>query len=114
MTTHILRLHNEPFNLIKIGKKTVEMRLYDEKRRNINVGDYITFINRKTEEELTCIVKNIKIFSSFEQLYKNYTNSEMGYAEDEFADPKDLEQYYSKEEQKKYNVCALEISKIEG
>jgi len=30
-----MRLHNEPFQKIKSGTKTVELRLYDEKRRQI-------------------------------------------------------------------------------
>ena len=32
--THEMRLHDEPFNLIKNGTKTIELRLYDEKRRD--------------------------------------------------------------------------------
>ena len=38
---HEMRLHNEPFVLIKDGTKTIELRLNDEKRRQIKVGDYI-------------------------------------------------------------------------
>lgn len=30
---HEMRLHNEPFVLIKNGTKTIELRLNDEKRR---------------------------------------------------------------------------------
>ena len=29
---HEMRLHNEPFELIKAGMKTIELLLYDEKR----------------------------------------------------------------------------------
>ena len=43
--THELRLHDEPFNLIKNGTKTIELRLYDEKRREIHEGDNIEFTN---------------------------------------------------------------------
>lgn len=35
---HEMRLHNEPFELIRNGSKTIEMRLYDEKRQLIKVG----------------------------------------------------------------------------
>lgn len=37
-----MRLHKEPFELIKNGSKTIELRLYDEKRQMINLGDTIT------------------------------------------------------------------------
>ena len=36
----------------------------------------------------------------------------MGYSEDEDADPKDMEQYYSKEEQDKYGVVGIEIKLV--
>ena len=32
---HEMRLHNEPFTKIKLGKKTIELRLNDEKRKLI-------------------------------------------------------------------------------
>ena len=45
---HEMRLNDEPFQAIKDGTKTIEMRLYDEKRRMIQVGDVIRFTNRET------------------------------------------------------------------
>ena len=36
----------------------------------------------------------------------------MGYSEDEIADPKDMEQYYSMEEQNKYGVLGIKIKKL--
>lgn len=32
-----------PFEKIKSGSKTIEMRLFDEKRQRISVGDFIEF-----------------------------------------------------------------------
>ncbi|WP_442952443.1 ASCH domain-containing protein [Paraclostridium sp. AKS73] len=40
-----MTLNNDCFTLIKNGMKTIEMRLYDEKRKTVLKGDYITFIN---------------------------------------------------------------------
>lgn len=42
-TVHEMRLADAPFDMIKSGKKTVEVRLNDEKRRQICVGDIIIF-----------------------------------------------------------------------
>ena len=39
MATHFMNLKPAPFNSIKAGKKDVEMRLYDDKRRLINKKD---------------------------------------------------------------------------
>lgn len=45
-----MRLHNAPFELIKNGTKTIEIRLNDEKRSLIKEGDIIEFENRITKE----------------------------------------------------------------
>lgn len=41
MILHQLKLASLPFESIKSGRKTIESRLYDEKRREINLGDEI-------------------------------------------------------------------------
>ena len=71
---HEMRLHPEPFNLIKKGTKTIEMRLYDEKRKQIKEGDIITFTNRETGEKIDTKVLKLHIYPSFEELY-NYCTS---------------------------------------
>lgn len=48
---HIMRLNPLPFKMIASGEKTIELRLNDEKRRLINVGDEITFINTEDNEK---------------------------------------------------------------
>lgn len=109
---HEMRLHNSPFNLIKSGTKTIELRLNDEKRSLIKVGDKIEFTNRITEEKIVVEVVNLHKYDSFLELYKHFDKVSMGYDEDEDADPKDMEQYYSKEEQDKYGVLGIEIKLI--
>lgn len=38
---HKMKLNESPFDKIKNGTKTVEFRLYDDKRKQIKVGDNI-------------------------------------------------------------------------
>ena len=40
---HKMKLQEDPFERIKNGTKTVEFRLYDEKRQTIQIGDEIEF-----------------------------------------------------------------------
>lgn len=47
MQVHVMRLNNESFNLIGAEKKIVELRLLDEKRRNIKLGDTLEFVHRE-------------------------------------------------------------------
>ena len=106
---HEMRLHNSPFQLIKSGTKNIEMRLNDEKRQLIKIGDSIKFINRVTEEEMITLVKGLYYYESFDELYKHFDKISIGYREDEEADPNDMSQYYSNEDILKYGVVGIEI-----
>ncbi|EMF47167.1 hypothetical protein B481_1329 [Planococcus halocryophilus Or1] len=44
-------LYEGPFNSIKSGKKTVEVRLSDQKRRDLRKGDTIEFTKLPEENE---------------------------------------------------------------
>ena len=110
---HYMKLHNNPFNLIKSGTKTIELRLNDLKRQKIKVGDLIEFTNRVTDEKMLVRVIDLIKFNSFSDLYKNFSKVSMGYREDEEANPSDMELYYSLEEQEKYGVLAIKIEMID-
>ena len=49
---HHMNLNPDPYEMIKNGKKTIELRLYDEKRRKIRPSDEIVFTNTATGETL--------------------------------------------------------------
>ncbi len=109
---HSMKLRSSPFEKIKSGQKTIELRLYDEKRRQINVGDKIVFTNTATNESLTAIVIKLHIFDSFDKLYKNLPLLKCGYTNDDIdtASSLDMLEYYSVEEQEKYGVVGIELS----
>ena len=44
---HKMKLNESPFERIKNWTKMIEFRLYDEKRKQIKVGDKIEFSNYK-------------------------------------------------------------------
>ena len=43
-----MKLYSDSFEKIKFGSKTIEMRLNDEKRKAIKIGDFIEFTNNTT------------------------------------------------------------------
>ena len=108
-----MKLNNGPYMSIKNGTKTIELRLNDEKRQLLKVKDLIEFTNRETLEKMLVEIVNLHHYVSFEELYKHFDKVYLGYKEDEIANPKDMEEYYSKEEQEKYGVLGIEIKKIE-
>ena len=113
MTSYNMKLRTKYFDCIKNGSKRIELRLNDEKRKLLKEGDIIEFTNRLNDETLLVIVEKLYKYNSFEELYNNLDKLSLGYGEDDVADPKDMEQYYSQEEQSKYGVVGIEIEVIE-
>ena len=108
-----MKLQSEPFEKIASGKKKVEMRLFDEKRKNLNVGDKIIFSEQgKEENKLRVKITKLKKFSSFNELYEFYEDKTLlGYEIGQTAKPEDMEKYYTKQEQKD-GVLAIEFELI--
>lgn len=104
-----MKLNHEPFVKIKSKTKTVEMRLLDEKRSKISVGDEIMFVDNSTKEAITCKVTNLFKYKSFDELYANHDKTAIGYNENDLANPNDMLTYYSVEQIKKYGVVGIEI-----
>ncbi len=104
-----MNLHPEPFEFIKSGKKDIEMRLYDDRRKNIKIGDDIIFTNNQTQEKITVEVINLYRFDNFEELYRHFDKTRLGYNPDETASPADMEKYYTKDNILCYGVLAIEI-----
>lgn len=109
---HEMKLNDGPFTTIKNGTKTIELRLYDEKRQKIKIGDEIEFTNIITHEKLLVDVINLYRYDSFDELYKHFDKISMGYNKNDVASPRDMEEYYSKEEQNKYGVLGIEIKVV--
>ena len=54
MNIHQLQLATVPFDAIVSGAKTVESRLYDEKRQLIQIGGTIEFTSKRTFKNGYC------------------------------------------------------------
>ena len=50
-----MELQNAYYNFILKGTKRIELRLFDEKRQKIKLGDIITVTNAQTNEEFECV-----------------------------------------------------------
>ena len=75
---HIMKLKEGPFERIKNGTKTIEFRLYDEKRKKVKIGDKIEFSKLPDlQEKLLVQVLDIYRDETFENLFKKiYSDKE--------------------------------------
>ena len=107
--THFMHLNELPFAPIKSGQKTVELRLNDEKRRAIRVGDHILF-----NDSLEVEVLALHACPDFAGLYAAFPLSALGYLPEEEASatPDDMLAYYTSEQIKQYGALGIEIKVI--
>ena len=110
--THSMQLQPSPFEMIRDGTKTIELRLFDEKRKKIRPGDTITFTNTANNEVLSVRVLELSVFDSFKTLYNRLPLLDCGYTKDDVgtASPDDMNAYYPEELQRKYGVVGIRIA----
>jgi ASC-1-like (ASCH) protein len=107
---HTMHLAAEPFGWIKDGKKaSIEVRLFDEKRRMIAIGDTIIFKKlASSEETVEAHVKALLRFESFRDLFSLIPRQLLGHeglcVDQQVAR---MRKYYSEEEEKKYGVLGI-------
>lgn len=107
-----MRLAVEPFEKIGREEKTVEIRLYDEKRKKIKVGDQIVF--RRLSDESNVIIATVKAlhrFNTFQELFESELFTKTGCGELSIDSATEyMHTFYSIEQEEKYGVLGIEIS----
>jgi len=107
-----MKLAVEPFNKIKDGSKIIEIRLFDEKRKDINLGDQIVFFKQPEEiEKLKTQVIGLFRFNSFEDLFNDFPLEYFGHSNREILISK-VYQFYTHEQEKEFGVLGIKIKVI--
>ncbi|MBQ8556004.1 MAG: GNAT family N-acetyltransferase [Clostridia bacterium] len=111
---HEMSLRPGPFAAIAEGRKRYELRLHDEKRCLIRVGDEIHFTRTTDGASIRTRVTSLHPFASFADLYAALPLTECGYTQESAAtaDPRDMEAYYPPEKQAQHGVLAISIKLI--
>lgn len=109
---HEMSLKSEYFEKIRNGTKTIECRLYDDKRKAISIGDTIRFTNaQRKSEQAICTVKALHPFPSFKELIAHFPIATLGgETPDQFLGV--LQSFYSPEAQAEHGVVGIEIEAI--
>ena len=106
---HQMKLNESPFERIKNGTKTVEFRLYDEKRQQIKIGDQIEFSKLPDlQDKLLVDVIDLYREDTFENLFRKLYNDE----EEISRKTQAMYKFYSPENETKYGVLGIKISKL--
>ena len=109
MNLHKMNLQPKYYDFIKNGTKRIELRLYDEKRQKIKLGDEIEFSKSETEKFKAKVVGLIR-YQSFEDLFKDFPIeilADKTMTKDELLGV--LSKFYTKEKQQKFGVIGIRI-----
>ena len=70
---HKMKLNKSPFEKMKNGTKSIEIRLFDEKRQQIKIGDTIKFLKEpELEENFNARVTGLLRYNSFDDMFKDF------------------------------------------
>ena len=84
---HEMHISSRSFDRMMEGTRRVELRLYDDKRRMIMLGDSILFSCE--DRGMSVKVVGLHRFPSFFELYSSIPKGMLGYHDDEPSDPRD-------------------------
>lgn len=109
-----MKLQAKYFNLIKNGFKTIELRLCDEKRKNLQPSDVIKFSDIENAQRIL-FVKIVRIYKAktFKDLANIININSTGFSSSSSLITT-MEQFYSISEQNKYGVIGIEFIKSES
>lgn len=108
---HEMKLQPEYYNFILNGTKRIEIRLFDEKRQQIKIGDTIKFLKEpELNEPFEAKVVGLLRYNSFKDMFNDFdisVLSDKSMTKDELIDV--LEEFYTKEKQEQYGVLGIRI-----
>ena len=107
-----MSLQPKYFDFIKDGTKRIELRLYDEKRRSIQLGDIIEFA-KSDDEKFKAEVIGLLRYNSFADLFEDFDISIL--ADSSMTKQELLEvlgEFYSEEKQAEFGVIGIRIKII--
>ena len=103
---HKMKLNESPFERMKSGTKTIEFRLFDEKRKAIRVGDKIEFSKLPDlKEKLLVDVVELYRENTFENLFRKLYTDE----EEITRKTKAMYEIYSPEKEQQYGILGIKI-----
>ena len=104
-----MNLQPKYFDFIKDGTKRIELRLYDEKRQSIQLGDIIEFA-KSEDEKFKAEVIGLLRYDSFADLFEDFDISILADAsmtKQELLEV--LGEFYSEEKQAEFGVIGIRI-----
>ncbi len=111
MKIHTMNLSSQPFAAIKDGTKVIESRLYDAKRRKIELGDEIIFHNDDSADTLKTKVVGLLRYPTFREMFEDNDPLKFGGPDADWL-TNQIEEFYSPEKQLVEGVIGVRIQRV--
>lgn len=112
MTIHNMGLQQKYFDFIKSGTKRIELRLYDDKRKQIQLGDQIEFSSPEGEKILLKVIGLLR-YQTFRDLANDF---DIELLADKSMTEQDLmnalEEFYTPEKQQRSGVIGIRLQEV--
>lgn len=123
--TFVMHLSDDMFEKIKAGTKTVETRLFDEKRQLVDIGDYILFVKESDKtQRVKRRVADMEVGRTFKEVFDafryeyvdgnlvkqlRFTPQMLGFADGSTIETmaERMYDYYKEEQEKKHGVVSF-------
>ncbi len=108
---HQLKLQPQYFDFILYGTKRIELRLYDEKRQRLQIGDTLTFVKEPDRTEtLTARIVGLLHYRTFADLLADFDIAVLAdKSMTKAALLAELGKFYPPAEQARYSVVGIKI-----
>lgn len=114
MNIYNLDLRSKPFENIKNGKKSIELRLYYKNYTTIKTDDIIKFYKLPDrKEKLTVKVLELLRYSTFEEMFDSIDYNLAGPADSKEEKLNNIHKIYNKGMVKTYGVLGIRLAVIE-
>lgn len=104
-----MNLQPKYFDFIKNGTKRIELRLYDEKRQQIKLGDSIEFSKSENEKFKVRVIGLLR-YETFSDLFNDFNISvlaDQSMTKQELLNV--LQEFYTPEKQVQYGVLGIRL-----
>lgn len=109
MAIHEMNLQPRYYDYIKTGTKRIELRLFDEKRQKIKLGDEIVFSKSESDKFVAKVIGLLR-YDTFEHLFNDFDINVLAddsMSKDELLNV--LEEFYTPQKQKQYGVIGIRV-----
>lgn len=114
-STHEMMLKTEPFSQMKCGNKKAELRLFDDKRKKLRVGDEILFTHSEnTSETISAKIIGLHYFYHFDAISWDFEKKDLGIPENAESISSYMKKFYSDDAVWEYGALVIRLQILNG